>query len=133
MKRTKDFDEENMPKYIISVAAQIIGLHPQTMRQYEKRGFVSPYRLGTLRLYSEEDLITLQKIKELADEGIPTSGIERILALEERMSELERRVKTLEREKTILQERIRKETAPLPVKIEYRSVDFLFFEDDEDK
>lgn len=131
MKNQKDFDEENMPKYIISVAAQILGLHPQTMRQYEKRGFVSPYRLGTLRLYSEDDLVTLQKIKALADEGIPTSGIERIMDLEERMADLERKVKNLEREKSILQERIRKEIAPLPVKIQYRSVDFRFMDDDD--
>jgi len=120
-------DEWNMPKFIISVAARMLDLHPQTLRQYEKRGFVEPYRLGNLRLYSENDLEVLNEIKELANEGIPTCGIERILKLRKQSKEQQARIQFLERENSLLRERLRKEVPPLPVKIEYKSFEFRFF------
>ena len=54
--------------YIISVAAQILDMHPQTLRKYERAGFIEPPRLGTLRLYSDEDIARLRLIKHLVDE-----------------------------------------------------------------
>jgi len=130
-------DEDNMPKFIISVAAKMLQLHPQTLRQYEKRGYVTPFRLGNLRLYSERDIHTINRIKELADEGIPTNGIDRILALERRIEELERLLEAYEIEIVSLKNRIRKEVPPLPVKIEVKSFEFQFYgessnEEDED-
>jgi len=130
-------DEDNMPKFIISVAAKMLQLHPQTLRQYEKRGYVTPFRLGNLRLYSERDIHTINRIKELADEGIPTNGIDRILALERRIEELERLLEAYEIEIVSLKNRIRKEVPPLPVKIEVKSYEFQFYgesskEEDED-
>ncbi len=126
-------DHENMPKFIISVAAKMLGMHPQTLRQYEKRGFVSPFRMGTLRLYSERDIELLNRVKELADEGIPTSGIDRILELEFTLSVYKKRIKELERENSLLRERMRKEIPPLPVKIEVKQYNFRFYDDDENK
>jgi len=124
-------DHENMPKFIISVAAKMLGMHPQTLRQYEKRGFVSPFRMGTLRLYSEKDIEILNRIKELANEGIPTSGVERILELEFTLSIYKRRIKELERENSLLKDRMRKEIPPLPVKIEVKNYNFKFYNEDE--
>lgn len=126
-------DEFNMPKFIISVASNILGIHPQTLRQYEKRGFVEPYRLGNLRLYSEHDIEILNHIKELADEGIPTTGIERIIELEEKLRAARRQIKLLTRDNELLKQKMKKEIPPLPVKIEYKKYEFSFFREDKDK
>ncbi len=126
-------DEFNMPKFIISVASNILGIHPQTLRQYEKRGFVEPYRLGNLRLYSEHDIEILNHIKELADEGIPTTGIDRIIELEEKLEVAVNQIKLLIRENELLKQRMRKEIPPLPVKIEYKKYEFSFFSEDKDE
>ena len=68
--------------YIISVAAQILEMHPQTLRKYERVGFIEPPRLGTLRLYSEEDIVRLRLIKYLVDElGLNLSGVQLALQL----------------------------------------------------
>ena len=68
--------------YIISVAAQILEMHPQTLRKYERAGFVEPPRMGTLRLYSEDDIARLRLIKHLVDElGLNLSGVELALYL----------------------------------------------------
>ena len=69
--------------YIISVAARIVEMHPQTLRKYERIGLVSPFRtVGMLRLYSEEDLARLRLIKHLVGElGLNLSGVELVLEL----------------------------------------------------
>jgi MerR family transcriptional regulator/heat shock protein HspR len=68
--------------YIISVAAQILEMHPQTLRKYERVGFIEPPRLGTLRLYSEDDIARLRLIKYLVDElGLNLSGVQLALRL----------------------------------------------------
>ncbi|HPF17769.1 MAG TPA: MerR family transcriptional regulator [Thermotogota bacterium] len=126
-------DEFNMPKFIISVASNILGIHPQTLRQYEKRGFVEPYRLGNLRLYSEHDIEVLNHIKELADEGIPTTGIERIIELEEKLNTARKQLQLLNRENELLKQKMKKEIPPLPVKIEYKKVEFSFYKEDEEE
>ncbi len=72
--------------YIISVAAQILQMHPQTLRKYERAGFVEPPRMGTLRLYSEEDIARLRLIKRLVDDlGLNLSGVELALELTTRL------------------------------------------------
>jgi len=126
-------DEISMPKFIISVASKMLQLHPQTLRQYEKRGYVTPFRLGNLRLYSEKDIETINHIKELADEGIPTNGVDRILALERRIEELQRLLRAYEIEIVSLKNRIRKEVPPLPVKIEVKSFEFMFYGETRDE
>jgi len=74
--------------YVISVAAELAGVHPQTLRIYERKGLVEPARTtGGSRRYSDEDLARLERIAELTDEGLNLAGVKRVLALE---AELER-------------------------------------------
>mgnify|MGYP006282307845 CR=1 FL=1 len=81
------FDDET-PLYVISIAAQLAGLHPQTLRQYDRMGLVSPGRtVGHNRLYSQRDINRLRTIATLSAEGITLAGIERILLLEERLEQ----------------------------------------------
>ena len=69
--------------YVISVAAELAGMHPQTLRIYERRGLVSPARTaGGNRRYSEADIAVLRRIAELTDEGMNLEGIRRVMALE---------------------------------------------------
>lgn len=69
--------------YIISVAAEMSGMHPQTLRIYERRGLIEPYRTpGGTRRYSEEDIERLQLIQELTNAGVNLEGVRRILKLE---------------------------------------------------
>ena len=72
--------------YIISVAAQILQMHPQTLRKYERAGFIEPPRMGTLRLYSQEDIARLRLIKHLVEDlGLNLSGVELALELTTRL------------------------------------------------
>ena len=69
--------------YVISVAAELAGMHPQTLRIYERRGLVSPARTeGGNRRYSDEDIDRLRRIAELTGEGMNLEGIRRVMALE---------------------------------------------------
>jgi DNA-binding transcriptional MerR regulator len=75
--------------YGISVAAELSGLGPQTLRLYERRGLLTPHRTdGGTRRYSEDDLARLQRITELTEDGVNLAGVARILELEERNAEL---------------------------------------------
>nr|WP_066360873.1 helix-turn-helix transcriptional regulator [Herbidospora mongoliensis] len=78
-----DLSDET-PVYVISVAAQLSGLHPQTLRQYDRLGLVSPGRTaGRGRLYSTRDIVLLREVQRLSqEEGINLAGIKRILELE---------------------------------------------------
>ena len=71
--------------YYISVAAQMLGMHPQTLRKYERLGLIQPSRsLGSMRLYSEDELERLRLIKRLVDElGINLAGVQRLLSIAE--------------------------------------------------
>ena len=76
--------------YVVSVAAELAGMHPQTLRQYDRLGLVSPARpRGRGRRYSHRDVERLRRIQSLSQEGINLEGIRRILALESRVEELE--------------------------------------------
>mgnify|MGYP002628209672 FL=1 len=78
--------DEEVPVYVISVAAQLAGLHPQTLRQYDRIGLVSPGRsIGRNRLYSLRDIQRLREVTKLSHEGNTLSGIIRILILEEQL------------------------------------------------
>jgi MerR family transcriptional regulator/heat shock protein HspR len=86
--------------YIISVAAELAGVHPQTLRIYERKGLLSPKRTsGNTRRYSERDIARLQMIQQLTQgQGINLAGVKMIMELETQMEELRRRAVELETE-----------------------------------
>jgi MerR family transcriptional regulator, heat shock protein HspR len=76
--------------YVISVAAELAGVHPQTLRIYERKGLVDPARTGGgSRRYSDADIALLQRIQELTTDGLNLAGVKRVLDLELRVAELE--------------------------------------------
>ncbi|MCQ3814426.1 MAG: helix-turn-helix transcriptional regulator [Acidimicrobiia bacterium] len=76
--------------YVISVAAELAGVHPQTLRIYERKGLVDPARTdGGSRRYSDADIALLQRISDLTDEGLNLEGVKRVLQLEARVTQLE--------------------------------------------
>lgn len=88
---------EHQAVYVISVAAELAGVHPQTLRIYERRGLLQPARTrGGNRRYSDADIHRLQRIAELADVGVSLEGIRQVLALEAEVDDLRRRVTELE-------------------------------------
>jgi len=77
----------------MQVAAMLTGLHPQTLRKYERVGLVSPVRINTLRLYSDEDIAQCRLIRRLVDEmGLNLAGVELALNLEQRLQKLKKRI-----------------------------------------
>ncbi|WP_301182542.1 heat shock protein transcriptional repressor HspR [Subtercola boreus] len=89
--------DENAPLFAIAVAAELAEMHPQTLRQYDRLGLVSPSRTaGKSRRYSLRDVMQLREIARLGSEGITLEGIRRILELENINQELARRVRELE-------------------------------------
>jgi MerR family transcriptional regulator/heat shock protein HspR len=91
---------DDRPRYTISVAAGLVGMHPQTLRIYEAKGLVRPGRTpGGTRLYSETNLERLKNIQRLTTElGLNLAGVQRVLVLEDEMGKLRARVARLERE-----------------------------------
>ena len=87
--------------YIISVAAELAGVHPQTLRIYERKGLIEPSRTeGRSRRYSDRDIALLQRIQELTNEGVSLAGVRKILELESELDELRARVGELQEELT---------------------------------
>jgi MerR family transcriptional regulator/heat shock protein HspR len=83
--------------YIISVAADLAGVHPQTLRIYERKGLIEPERTaGRSRRYSERDIVLLRRIQELTNEGVGLAGVRKILELEAEVERLQARVEQLE-------------------------------------
>ena len=75
--------DETRALYIISVAAELAGVHPQTLRIYERKGLIEPRRtVGRSRRYSDRDIALLQRIQELTNDGVSLAGVRRILELE---------------------------------------------------
>ena len=97
----------NRPLYMIGVAAQLAGMHPQTLRAYEQKGLVTPQRTrGNTRMYSQADIERLELINELTDEGINLAGVIRILDLEGRLAERDRELDDLHRRVRRLADRV---------------------------
>lgn len=91
-----DSIDDKQPVYTISVAAELCGMHPQTLRVYEQKGLVSPGRSkGNTRLYSKADVRQVQLINELTNEGINLAGVMRILDLRERAQERDEEIDAL--------------------------------------
>ena len=88
------------PRYMISVAAELVGMHPQTLRIYEQKGLVRPRRTaGNTRLYSDADIDRLRLIQRLTtDLGLNLAGVERVLALEDELQRMRHRLDRMERE-----------------------------------
>ncbi len=86
------------PRYMISIAAELVGMHPQTLRMYEARGLVRPSRTpGGTRLYSDNDLERLRLIQRLTTElGLNLAGVEHVLRLQDEMRRLQARMDRLE-------------------------------------
>ncbi|NBU23539.1 MAG: MerR family transcriptional regulator [Actinobacteria bacterium] len=90
---------ETTPLFVISVAAELAGMHPQTLRQYDRLGLVCPTRtLGKSRRYTMQDVAKLREIAKLSQEGVSLEGIRRVLSLVDENLELRARVRDLERE-----------------------------------
>jgi len=93
---SQDMDE-NTPLFPIATAAELSGLHPQTLRQYDRLGLVSPTRTaGRTRRYSMRDIVALREVQALSAEGLNLEGIKRILTLQKENHELTARVRQLE-------------------------------------
>src|SRR5919201_529920 len=118
-------DTDQRALYVISVAAELAGVHPQTLRIYERKGLLSPARTsGRSRRYSDRDIALLRRIQELTNDGVSLAGVQRVLELEEelfaagqRIAQLEARIEKMRRD---MEERIdavhrqyRRELVPL--------------------
>jgi MerR family transcriptional regulator/heat shock protein HspR len=92
-------DWESKPRYVISIAARIIGIEAHTLRYYERLGLVEPERSsGNIRLYSEEDIERLRYVKALmSDCGVNLAGVEVALRLMQRMKEMQQQLEEMER------------------------------------
>ena len=90
-RRKPSASERNRALYVISVAAELAGVHAQTLRIYERKGLVAPARTsGGSRRYSDRDIALLNRISELTSEGLNLAGVKRVLELEARVASLER-------------------------------------------
>jgi MerR family transcriptional regulator/heat shock protein HspR len=90
-------DRDDRALYVISVAAELAGVHPQTLRIYERKGLLSPHRTeGRSRRYSEHDIALLRRIQELTNDGVSLAGVQRVLALEEELAQARDRIARLE-------------------------------------
>ena len=85
--------------YVISVAAELAGLHPQTLRIYERKGLVEPARTGGgSRRYSDNDIAMLQRIQQLTSDGLNLAGVKRVLALEAEIARLRAQLQEVQRQ-----------------------------------
>jgi len=93
-------DRDAEPRYVISVAARILGIETHTLRYYERVSIIEPQRSqGNIRLYSERDIDLLRRVKTLVEDmGVNLAGVEVILHMMQRLSELQNELKTLEAE-----------------------------------
>ena len=99
--------DRNRPLYMIGVAAELAGMHPQTLRSYEQKGLVTPQRTrGNTRMYSQADIERLALINELTDEGINLAGVIRILDLQGRLNERDQEIDDLHRRVRRLADRV---------------------------
>jgi MerR family transcriptional regulator/heat shock protein HspR len=91
---------ENEPRYVISVAARMVGVQTHTLRYYERVGIIEPHRSqGNIRLYSERDIAYLKRVKTLMDDmGVNLAGVEVIMRMVQQMLELQNQLQELESE-----------------------------------
>jgi len=107
----KDNKEERRALYMISVAAELAGMHPQTLRIYEQKGLITPARTPkNTRLYSDDDIARLRYIQKLTTEmGMNLAGVEKVLELEENIEQLRSRISFLRTEVEAATRKLREE------------------------
>jgi len=100
-------DDRDEPVYVISIAARMVGMHAQTLRQYERLGLVAPQRTrGRQRMYSAADVARLRQVQRLmSDLGVNLAGVDVILRMSERMQEMDREMERLRQELQRLRDR----------------------------
>jgi MerR family transcriptional regulator, heat shock protein HspR len=112
--------------YMISVAAELAGMHPQTLRIYETRGLITPKRSPKqTRLYSQNDVERLRRIQELTSElGMNLAGVERVFELEDQIARMQRRMRNLERHAKRVQDELQKELERVRRSLRYELVPY---------
>ena len=112
--------------YMISVAAELAGMHPQTLRIYESRGLIQPKRSPkNTRLYSQEDVDRLRRIPELTSEmGMNLAGVEKVFELEEELDRMRRRMRSLERQAQRLEQEMAAELEKVRRSFKYELVPY---------
>jgi MerR family transcriptional regulator, heat shock protein HspR len=121
-----DTPDRDRGVYMISVAAELAGMHPQTLRIYETRGLITPKRSPkNTRLYSQEDVDRLRRIQELTNElGMNLAGVERVFELEGQIERMQRRMRNLERHAQRVQDELRKEVERVRRSLKYELVPY---------
>jgi MerR family transcriptional regulator/heat shock protein HspR len=120
-----DNPDRDQGVYMISVAAQLAGMHPQTLRIYETRGLITPKRSPkNTRLYSQEDVERLRRIQELTELGMNLAGVERVFELEEEIERMTRRMRNLERHAKRVQEELQQELERVRRSFKYELVPY---------
>lgn len=95
--------------FVISVAAELAGMHPQTLRIYERKGLIDPFRTpGGTRRYSQDDIERLQLIQDLTSQGLNLEGVRRVIALQEENRQLKQKVNRLREQVSVTQEQARR-------------------------
>lgn len=103
--------EPNRAVYVISVAAELAGVHPQTLRIYERKGLVAPARTGGgSRRYSDADIDLLRRVQELTDEGLNLAGVKKVMALERELAKANAKVDELRQQQHEVVEQVRRES-----------------------
>src|SRR5688500_16584239 len=110
-RRYEGMAPEDQPRYVISVAAQILGVHPQTLRLYEREGLVEPNRTGgKIRLYSERDIEKVRCVMRLTNDlGVNLAGAEALLNMRDRMVAMQQEMERMRREMDMVMEKVREE------------------------
>jgi MerR family transcriptional regulator/heat shock protein HspR len=121
-----DSPDREQGVYMISVAAELAGMHPQTLRIYETRGLITPKRSPkNTRLYSQQDVDRLRRIQELTGElGMNLAGVERVFELEEEIERMRRRMRNLERHAQRVQEELQQELERVRRSFKYELVPY---------
>lgn len=93
-KKQEDINDKHRPLYVISVAAELVDMHPQTLRLYERKGLIEPSRSsGKTRLYSQRDIEHLHEIRRLTQElGVNLAGVEEIIRLRKQLDSMQRKI-----------------------------------------
>lgn len=97
-----DFAGRNRAVFVISVAAELTGVHPQTLRVYERKGLLRPARTGGMsRRYSQADVDRIHHIQQLTTEGLNLAGVKRVLEMEREIAELHQKIGVLESRRSV--------------------------------
>ncbi len=121
-----DSPDRDRGVYMISVAAELAGMHPQTLRIYESRGLITPKRSPkNTRLYSQEGVERLRRIQELTTElGMNLAGVERVFELEEQIERMHRKMRNLERHAEQVKSELSKELERVRRSLKYELVPY---------